>query len=196
MEQSKAISAALVSAEAAALVLRTLPTASRTETSIPAASVELVAAVTIGAIIFTEHRHAIRTSALLALYLLLGLVIDVVKSRFYFLRPGNAALGALAVATGALRLFLLVLEEKSRRAHLLDGDMRSNASPESTSGFLNRTLFLFLTPMLVAGYQKELLPQHLLNLRLDFSSKLMYETLGKHWSSLKGKHSKYGLIIS
>ncbi|KAJ6783934.1 hypothetical protein PWT90_02117 [Aphanocladium album] len=191
-----AVAAALVIVESVSLALKMIPNEFKTPTSVPAASVELVAALTIGAIIFLEHRHAIRTSSLLAIYLLLGLLIDATKSRSYFLRSGNDSLAALAATAGLLRLSLFLLEEKSRRSLLVEDDLRENASSEATSSFLSRTFFLFLVPMLITGYQKELNSQNLISLGLDFSSKLMHTTLGKYWSRAKDGSSKYGLMIS
>lgn len=185
----------LVIAEAASLALRTLPTEYRTSTSIPAASVELVAAVTIGLIIYMQHRHAIRTSALLAIYLLVGILIDITKSRSYFIRSGQTALGGLAAATGSLRLGLFVFEEVSRRNLISDQNVRNNAGPESTSGWLSRTYFLFLTPMLATGFKKELQSSHLIKLGLDFSSKAMHTKLGKSWSHEDKQKSAHSLFM-
>ncbi|OAQ95889.1 hypothetical protein LLEC1_01632 [Akanthomyces lecanii] len=94
------VSIALVVIEATSLSLRATCTEGCTDTSVPAASMELIAALTIGSIIYIEHRRAIRTSALLGISLLVGILIDIVKSRSFFLRHGLAALGALAVASG------------------------------------------------------------------------------------------------
>ncbi|KAJ3496582.1 hypothetical protein NLG97_g2553 [Lecanicillium saksenae] len=190
------MSSMLVITESVSLAFKTLPNEFQTTTSVPAASVELVAALTIGAIILLEHRRALRTSSLLALYLLLGLLIDITKSRSYFLRSGNNVLAALAATTGFLRLGLFLLEEKSRRSLLIEDELRENASPEATSTFMSRTFFLFLVPMLVTGYQKELNAKNLISLGLDFSSRLMHTTLGGYWSRVKHGSSKYGLMIS
>ncbi|OAA75848.1 ABC multidrug transporter [Akanthomyces lecanii RCEF 1005] len=187
---------ALVVVEATSLSLRTMSTEARTDTSVPAASMELIAALTIGSIIYMEHRHAIRTSALLGISLLAGILIDIVKSRSFFLRHGLAALGALAVASGSLRLCLLILEEISRRALVVDKGIRQSLSAEATSGFMTRLLFLFLTPMLTAGFSQELGPKHLTKLGLDFSSQHMHEKLKKHWKRAKNHDSRPGLMLA
>ncbi|TQV92257.1 ABC multidrug transporter [Cordyceps javanica] len=175
------VSTALVVVEAISLALRTMPTDTRTDTSIPAASLELIAALAIATIIYTEHRHAVRTSALLGLSLFVGILIDVVKTRSFFLRPGLAALGVLSAASGSLRLCLFILEEVSRRALVADDAIRASLSTEATSGFMTRLLFLFLTPMLSAGFNQKLCPEHLTQLGLDFSSQHMHQRFKKHW---------------
>ncbi|KAJ4151482.1 hypothetical protein LMH87_012178 [Akanthomyces muscarius] len=80
--------AGLVAIEIATVALRTASSDFRTITTLPSVAVDLVAAITVGLIICMEHRHAMRGSAFIAIYLLVAIVFDIVKSRSFFSRPG------------------------------------------------------------------------------------------------------------
>lgn len=189
-------SATLIAVEVISLVLRTLSTEFCASASMPATTPELVAALAIGTIVYMEHRHAIRTSSLLTVYLFLGLLIDTTKSRSFFLRPGSGTLGALAVVSGCLRLALLILEGKSGRDLQISIGVRDSPEPESTSSFLNRLLFLFLAPMVAASFSQELQSDHLTKLGLDFSSHRLHQLLKKHWKPLSRETSRGSLMFA
>ncbi|KAJ2983292.1 hypothetical protein NQ176_g797 [Zarea fungicola] len=189
-------SAALIAVEAISLVLRLVLTEFRASTAVPATSLELVAALTIGTIIYLEHRYAIRTSSLLTIYLALGLLIDTTKSRAFFLQTGFAALGALAALSGCLRLVLLILEGKSRRDVQISIGLRDSPEADPSSCFLNRLLFLFLTPMLAAGFSQKLQPDYLTKLGQDFSSHRMHQLLKKHLKSSRREISRGSLMFA
>ncbi|OAA70783.1 ABC transporter [Akanthomyces lecanii RCEF 1005] len=111
----------LVALELANLVLRSL-SSDYTDTTSPAASLDFVAALAIAGVVYIEHRHAIRTSAVLGLYLGIGILIDITKSRSYFLRNLTAS-GAVTAATAAVRLILTVLEEVPKTSLIIDPEL-------------------------------------------------------------------------
>ena len=156
-------------------------TADQTDTAIPAASVELVAAVNLVMMVYIGHKHSTRSSGLLATYLLFTVAIDIVKARSYFLRGKLDALGGLAAATGSLRFLLLILEERSKRNLLFDQNLREISGSEATSGYFTRSFFLFLNPMFLSGFSGQLRNADLEKLGLDFSSKVLHAKLEKQW---------------
>lgn len=187
---------ALIAFQAANLSLRAKLTESQTTTSVPASELELVALLAIAGVMYMGHTHCIRSSGFLALYLIFTLLVDIVKSRSYFLRPQMGALGGLTAATAALRVVLLILEEKSKASLIMDKEVRDVSGPESTSGYLTRTLLLFLNPMFIAGYYHKLEKDQLMSLGLDFSSKKLHKRFQKHWNKTKAKPGRYRLLFA
>lgn len=176
------------------MALRAIYTELRTETTLPAASLDLVAAVTIAVVLFVEHRHAIRASALLSLYLLLGVFTDAMKSRSFFIRSHLTTVGALAAAASAIRFILVLLEEIPKTRWLVDQRLRDSIGAEATSGYLSRTFFVFLNPLFLSGYRTLLVMENLSNLGPSFSSERLYHQLQAYWNKAQN-HSKSNLTM-
>ncbi|KAJ6783564.1 hypothetical protein PWT90_09493 [Aphanocladium album] len=187
---------ALVTFQSATLSLRATLADSQTTTSVPASELELVALLAVVGVMYMSHVHCIRSSGFLAIYLLLSFLIDVVKSRSYFLRPEMSKIGGLTAATAALRFILLILEEKSKKELIIDGAIHDVAGPESTSGYFTRALLLFLNPMFVTGYYHKLEKEELMSLGLDFSSKKLHQRFKKQWDKRKTAPSRYCLLFA
>ncbi|KAJ4151579.1 hypothetical protein LMH87_012269 [Akanthomyces muscarius] len=175
------ISAVIVACQAAAVGIHKHATADQTDTAIPAASLELLAAINMVMMVYIGHRHSIRSSGLLATYLLFTFAIDIVKARSYFLRGELDALGGLAATTASLRFLLLILEERSKRNLLFDQNLREISGSEATSGYFTRSFFLFLNPIFLGGFSGQLQNADLEKLGLDFSSKVLHEKLQHQW---------------
>ncbi|KAJ6785660.1 hypothetical protein PWT90_06005 [Aphanocladium album] len=187
------VSLCLIVIEAVGLALRCL-SSDYTEFTYPAAALDLIAALFIAAVVYIEHRHAIRTSALLGLYLAIGVLIDGTKTHSYFVRK-MAASGSVAALAAATRLILLVLEEIPKDSLLVDPKIRSNSGGEVTSGFFTRTFFLFLRPMLNIGYRGLLSIDDLGNLGPEFSSEYLFSRLSRHWPPHK-QSKKHSLFVA
>ncbi|KAJ4158067.1 uncharacterized protein LMH87_008612 [Akanthomyces muscarius] len=168
----------------------------RTEITYAASSLELVAAVALCMMIHMEHKHAIRSSAFLALYLFFTVCADAVKSRSYFLRSGMETLGALAATTASLRACLIVLEEVSKKPLLLDDDVRAGSGPEATSGYFQRAFFIYLHPMLMTGFRQNLALQDMGKLGIQFSSKALHLRLKKAFDRTKASKSRCSLVCA
>ncbi len=175
------------------MVLRCLST-TRTDTTDAAAVLELVAAVTIAAVVYVEHRHAIRTSTLLGLYLAIGTLIDGTKSRSYFKRDLTTS-GAVAAATCAVRLALVILEEIPKTNLIIDPKLRTLSEGEATSGFFSRLFFLFLQPMMRTGYRGVLAMDDMSNLGIEFAARNLFYSLSGYWPTSR-RTSKNSLFLS
>lgn len=183
-EQSVAL--CVVGIECASLVLRATSIQFSTNTTIPASSIDLAAAICIGATVYIEHRHSIRSSALFTLYLLAGVLTDAAKSRSFFLRPGMTYLGGLVAAASALKLVLVGLQEVSKRSALIDGGLRRSVGHEATSGFLSRLIFLFLRPIFALGFGGQISLHHLSELDPEFAPERLYAEVKPHWQVRRG----------
>lgn len=187
------VSLLLIILESTGLALRCL-SSDRTKTTYAAVSLELAAAVAIAAVVYVEHRHAIRTSAILGLYLAIGILIDGTKTRSYFVR-NMVASGSVAAVAAATRLILLVLEEIPKTNLFIDPEMRTKSGGEVTSGFFTRTFLLFLHPLMSTGYRRVLTMDDLGNLGPDFSSEHLFSTLLRCWP-LSKQAKKHSLFIA
>ncbi|OAA75510.1 ABC transporter [Akanthomyces lecanii RCEF 1005] len=117
-----AVAAVLVGLQLASMVLRLTYKHYRTETTSAASSLDLAASLGLCAVLYIEHRHAIRSSAFLALYLGLCLLLDAAESRSYFLRD-LTPLGGITAAMAATRLALLIVEEIPKQHLIIDPEV-------------------------------------------------------------------------
>lgn len=164
----------------------------RTDITLAASSLDLVASLGLCAVLYIEHRHAIRSSAFLALYLGLCLLLDGAQSRSYFLRDFSP-LGAVKAAVAATRLALLVIEEIPKQHLIIDPGIQEASTGEATSGFWCRTFFFFLGPMFQLGYHGTLKTEGLVSIGTEFSSARLFTGLSKRWqnSSQTSRHSLF-----
>lgn len=152
-----------------------------TETATAANSTSLVAAVSLGVILYWEQRYALRASSFVALWLILTLLCDVVKSRSTFMRHDLGALGALATSSASLKLAILVLEELPKDSLVTNEELKLQLGPESTCGFFSRTLFTWLYELFILGFRNILRVEQLKNLGPEFSSQHLCEQVEKFW---------------
>lgn len=97
----------------------------------------------------SEHFYCLRPSTLLNLYLLLSLVFDFIRIRT-LLNMGNYSLiVSLLAADMAIKVCLLFLEGKNKRAYFSNAD--SERPHQETSGILNRSVFWWLNSLFLTG---------------------------------------------
>lgn len=161
-----------------------------------AASIDLIAAVSLTFMIYVGHKHSIHSSTPLAIYLFCTMLFDIVRSRSFFLRPDMPALGGLASATAFLRFCMLVLEERSKVHLILDDEIRNISGPEAASGYFRRAFFLFLNPIFMLGYFGTLRREDMGQLGLDFSSKLLHQRFKSHWNRQRRGTSQLRLLTA
>jgi hypothetical protein len=154
----------------------------RTGATLPAGVLSCLAAIVIVVALSYGHQRSLRSPALLGIYLALSTLFDVVRSRSYFLRPGYYVFGFLSVATGALKLLLLILEEIPKTSRFVPGPQLAVGS-EARSGFWNRTLFIWLNRTLLRGFRKVLTVDDLENLGLEFTSEYLLSIFLEKWNT-------------
>lgn len=164
----------------------------RTDTTSAAASLDLIAALGLCAVVYVEHRHAIRSSAFLGVYLAICLLIGIAETRSYFMRH-LTALGGVTVARAAACLALLALEEIPKRHLIIDDEIRQASEGEATSGFWTRAFFIYLSPIFRHGTRGELRMDNLTGIGIEFSSARLFAQLSSHWplERRKARHSLF-----
>ncbi|KAJ6780656.1 hypothetical protein PWT90_01316 [Aphanocladium album] len=183
----------IIALELVNLLLRRLSNV-HTDTTYPASSLDFAAAFAITAVVYVEHRYAIRTSALLGGYLAIGILIDATKSRSFFLR-GLIASGTVSAVTGAARLLLLCLEEVPKTRLIIDPKLRTISDGEATCGFFSRLLFIFLTPLLRMGYRGVLALDDLPELGAELAAQKLFSDLSHQWAASQ-QSSKNALFVT
>lgn len=174
--------AVLLGVEIASLGLWSRLPAVRSDASLAALSLVCVGTLCIVAAVSLEHRHSFRSSALISLYLSLTALLDAVKARSLFLRPRLHAVGGLAAAAAAAKLALVLLQEVSKRTHIKDPALRRSLSKEATSGFWNRSLFLWLNSTFLLGFRTVLRIDDLGSLGDDFSADHLSARFAPVWA--------------
>lgn len=118
------------------------------------------------------------------------MLLDVVKSRSYFMREGlyehAAHLGGLAAAAGASKLIIIIAQEVPRNNLLVDEAMRGTVGKEATRGFWSRSLFAWLNATFAAGFRRTLTLEDLEPLSPELSSQLLLGRFTAAWE--KGMH--------
>ena len=81
------------------------------------------------------------------------MLFNVARARSYFNRGGLESFGTLQVATAALKLALVALEEVSKKSLFQSEHGRSSIGPETSGDFWNRSLFVWVKNTLLIGFK-------------------------------------------
>lgn len=165
-----------------------------TTTASAAGSLHIVASLGLCAVLYAEHRHAIRSSAFLGLFQGIFLCQEIISTRSYFAR-NLTSLGNIAALTAAIRLALILMDEIPRQHLIIDPKLRKVSKGEATSGFWSRTCFFFLGPMLQLGYHGILKPENLMALGIELSSVRIFSQLSKCWKSIN-RSKRHALFLT
>ncbi|KIH89068.1 hypothetical protein SPBR_06346 [Sporothrix brasiliensis 5110] len=156
--------AALTAAQVAVLVFQARAP-NKTTTSIPSAAVSLVVtSIFLPLVSHIEHFTSRRPSALLSIFLVLTSLFDSTRTRTSWLvaRASGSTNGAeigLAIAltaTVAIRVVLLYLETKGKKALLILLRENEKVPAEILAGPISRTVFHWLNSLLLVGYRNAL----------------------------------------
>ncbi|CEJ89530.1 hypothetical protein VHEMI05371 [[Torrubiella] hemipterigena] len=172
-------------------VLRTFDS----DASLAAVVLKCFAATGVAFVLFAEHRRSPRSSALIGLYLFIAILLDIVKARSYYRRPGLSSLGIVTIISAVSKMVLLVLEEMSKKSLLKSEKLQSELGPECAGGLFNRTLFIWLNRTLFAGFKAIIDVDDLPDLAPKFGSQALHRKFQENWQSEK-KTSKYCLAIT
>ncbi len=171
----------LLALEITSLVLYRKTPSIRSDTALAAASVSCIASFTIVILIVVEHRFTLRPTSLLSLYIMLSLVLDIVKSRSYFLRHALSTLGGLSAAAATVKAIIMGVQEVPKTALLLDEQLRNTVSKEATSGFWNRRIFAWLNSIFLVGFRQTLRLEDLEPLDPALSARPLVNQFKPNW---------------
>ena len=121
----------------------------RSEVSVPSAVAYFLESLALMVLSRSEHFYCLRPSTLLNLYLLLSLVFDFIRIRTLLNMGYYSLIVSLLAADMAIKVCLLFLEGKNKRAFFSNTD--SERPHQETSGILNRSVFWWLNSLFLTG---------------------------------------------
>ncbi|XP_044715562.1 ABC transporter domain-containing protein [Hirsutella rhossiliensis] len=157
--------------------------------SVASSTLELCSALGLGVISPLEHRKSPRPSFVIACYLAISLLLDLVRVRTAWLIGHIDAVAATLTASIAAKLLVLILEATDKRHILID--THRHLSSEATSGFFGRGFFWWLNSLLKHGSRQILSIGDLSSIHEKLASDKLAAELSVEWDKCnqKRKHS-------
>ncbi|KAK2768034.1 ABC multidrug transporter [Colletotrichum kahawae] len=175
------------------IALWSIPSTPRARTSVAESVLGLVEAIALGALSYTEHKRSIRPSALISLYLVLTIVLDIAQARTLWLRNGLSSIAGVFTASLVIKVVILALEETPKRVLLATSE--KDVAVESTTGVVSRSLFWWLNSLFFQGFRLLIGLEDLGAIDPKFDSARLLGMLDRSWAESK-KDSKWSLVIS
>ncbi|XMA20364.1 hypothetical protein WAI453_013155 [Rhynchosporium graminicola] len=183
---------AFTAAQVTLVVLWNIPSNAPTRISLPASTLSLVSGLTLSILSYLEHTRSVQLSAVLNIYLIISVLLDIPQSRTLWLRTGNTTVAAVFTAGLLLKATVLSLEMVEKR-HILS-KLYSEYPSEALSGVLNKMVFWWINSLLLRGFSARLEMDDLFGL----DKKLSYAHIGpkfKHFWKVAAKTlSPYALL--
>lgn len=154
----------------------------RSDVSLAAAVMSLVASLGIMVILYIAHTYSLQPSAFLSVFLTITALFDITMTRSYFRRTGLDTIGALQASVVVLKLMLVVLEEIPKRTLFRTEQLRSSVATETVIGFWNRAIFGWLNSLILFGYRRDLDIDDLPSIEDEFDSLKLYDRFVPHWN--------------
>lgn len=87
----------------------------------------------------------------------------------------------MQVCVVLLKLLLVILEEVPKRSLYRSSYLQSTVSSERASGFWNRSLFIWLNPLLVFGWFNNFTQDNLPAIGDEFASEKLFDHFQPYW---------------
>ncbi|PWY86607.1 P-loop containing nucleoside triphosphate hydrolase protein [Aspergillus sclerotioniger CBS 115572] len=151
----------------------------KTRTTIPAAALNLVAALALGLASHFEHTRSVKPPLLIEIYLLFTLAFDAVRLRTLWAMGYHGHIFKLLMISDIWKAVLLVQEAWSRAL----GSLEQEYSPEEKVGWINRRMFWWVNPLLFLGSKKDLQADDLFTLNHSLQSEVCSRSFSKVWQN-------------
>jgi ATP-binding cassette subfamily C (CFTR/MRP) protein 1 len=172
-----------------------MPDTIKTKTTIVSAVVILFATFALAVTSNYEHYRNPRPSSPIGIYLVVTWVFDVAKVRSLLAIKHGKPLAYMQAVTAAVKLGLIVLELKEKRAWFLD--TKAFPAPESTANFFNRLTFFWVNPLLLRGYKKPLQENDLFEVQDQIVGEKNLLAFAERWEKCECVLSKYeGVVLT
>lgn len=174
----------LLALQLALLVLWSMPGTYRTPASLPAATLGFIGTLALYPLSYVTHCRSIQPSSLIVSFLLASSLLDILQARTLFLRQSSTPIAALFTLAIGTKLALLVLESRDKRIVLKPP---YNEYPyEATSGVVQRSILLWLSPLFVEGYKGVLSVNKLCAIDPALSSGILRDRMQLAWDQRRG----------
>ncbi|KAI9048359.1 hypothetical protein LZ554_008151 [Drepanopeziza brunnea f. sp. 'monogermtubi'] len=172
------------------LVLWALPSSFRTKLSLPSATLNLLASLSVCILSYSEGRKSIRPSVVLNVYLFFSSLFDIVQLRTLWLASSYAGLQRIAISSSVgfgWRILLLILEAIPKQ------ECEVHVSPEDTAGLYNLRTFWWLNRILLLGRTKQLESSDLFPIDSGLGTSRYSSPLRRTWKRVD-RNQKYALL--
>lgn len=133
------------------LILSTVRGVPKTRLTLLCHSITIVTYGILLSVSYLEHVCSVRPSTLLSVYLGTSIFLDTARVRTLCFIADNQVIARLVLAGFTVKV-LIFISEVSEKRRLLKLKWQ-DASPEETSGAINRALFIWLNHVFVQGFQ-------------------------------------------
>lgn len=159
-----------------------------TRTTLAAGILTLLSTLSLLVLSHFEHCRTTRPSAIIQLFLLVTILLELPRLRTAWLLDGDDQnmIACLFTVTFALWVVLLQLESFQKWNHVTFPP--ESIPPEERQGIFGRTFFWWLMPMFFKGYSRTISMDDLFAIDDDLKGTRLHERLLKSWHS--GKHHK------
>ncbi|KAM3453841.1 hypothetical protein MY3296_003502, partial [Beauveria thailandica] len=158
-----------------------------------AAIMTSISAACMAIMVVVGHLYFLRPPSFLGLALTLTIIFDIGTTWTYFHRTGLQSIARLHVPLPALKLVLICLEEVSKRNLIRSKALRSSLGQEALAGFWNRSLLLWVNPLLLFGFRREITMNVLPGIGPHLEAELLYQHFQRRWDKTN-KLSRWALI--
>lgn len=144
-------------------------------------ALELCSVVALGLLSHLEHRHTVRPSATISIYLALSCILDVARIRTQALVPGQSTIAGLLGAATVVKLVALAVEMREKTSILLP-EYATGFSSEAHANIISRAFFLWLNPLLYMGFRNVMSAQDLPSIHRKLSSEDLAARVQTRWN--------------
>lgn len=152
-----------------------------TRLTIPASVVTLVAILTLYVLSNFEHSRALRPSLIIQVYFFSTVLLDLARLRTQWLLVANTPIASITTAIFAVKIVTLVVESVPKYQHSTVA--MKKPPPLETCGIFGRALLLWLNPLFMLGYRKNLEIDDLFPLESDLAGKHLTNRLEAKWKT-------------
>ena len=163
------------------LILWAVPSSTQTRASLPSAALSFLSAVIVFILSYVEHNRSVRPSALLNIYLLSTVILDVVQARTLYLRHDGSSIPVAFTVSVGLKLALLVLEAQEKRSYLKPDYIQQLSEEEKSGLVFNRSFFWWLNPLFFKGFSRLLSIDDLFTIDHDLASENLRNRMQLVW---------------
>lgn len=137
--------------------------------------------------LYTEHIYFIAPSTPLSIYLSITTLLDIAKTRSYFIRADMVGLAVSSVLVVTLKMTLVALEEVSKSKQIDDADLRRTVSREAVAGFWQKCFSAWLNSTFVKAFSKIITIDDLERLEPEFDSTTLATKFKARWNVAETK---------
>ncbi|KAH6648013.1 putative multidrug resistance-associated protein [Truncatella angustata] len=193
LHKTKLIGLAVLGAlQAALLAFFSTTQASYRTILISSGTLQLCASILLAVLSHWEHRNAVRPSFLISAFLFLTSIMDAARARTQAQIEGQHIVASILIAIVIAKLVLLLIETKEKTRILLPEF--SETSSELRSSLFTRAFFIWLIPVLSAGFKGVISSEDLPAINEKLSSEALTGKVESRWKKDVPKGS-YALMF-